>query len=93
MSEFIKLTRFQLGQMMNTAAELGASRVVEKKDFLSKRAADLKYGRRTVDRWIKLEYIQPIMQNRRIKLDFNKLNELSKVDELYGKFIAEPEND
>ena len=91
MSELIQLTRFQLGQIVSTAVEIAISRVTEKKAFLSKRAADLKYGRRTVDRWIENQKIQPIVQKRRVKLDADTLNELSKVDELYGKFIAEPE--
>ena len=92
MSE-IRLTRFELGQIISTAVEIGVSRATEKKAFLSKRAADIKYGRRAVDRWIQDGKLQPVMQKRRVKLDADRLNELSKVDELYGKFIAEPEND
>ena len=90
MSELIQLTRFQLGEIVSTAVEIGVHRATEKKAFLSKRAADLKYGRRTVDRWIEHQKIHPVVQKRRVKLDADKLNELSKVDELYGKFIEEP---
>lgn len=90
MSE-IRLTRFELGQIISTAVEIGISRTTEKKSFLTKRAAYIKYGRRAVDRWIESDKIQPIVQKRRVKLDADRLIELSKVDELYGKFIAEPE--
>lgn len=85
----LQLTHFQLGQIISTAVEIGVSRATEKKAFLSKRAADIKYGRRTVDRWIEHQKIQPIVQKRRVKLDADRLNELSKVDELFVKFIDE----
>lgn len=85
----IELTHFQLGQIISTAVEIGVSRATEKKAFLSKRAADIKYGRRTVNRWIEHQKIQPIVQKRRVKLDADRLNELSKVDELFVKFIDE----
>lgn len=86
--ETFNLTRYQLLDMLTAAAELGASRVMEKKEWMSKAAAYKKFGRKSVDRWIFDQQIEQVYQQRRIKLSADRLLELQRTDELCTKFIT-----
>lgn len=88
MSDTIHLTPFQLEQLLTTAVEIGVSRVTEKKAYVFQAEAYKKYGRRTIDRWVQEMKITPVKQNTRVKFDAHRLNELSKVNELYDKFLT-----
>jgi hypothetical protein len=87
MSGLIQITPFQLEQIVATAVEIGVGRVIEKKEYMSQTAAFKKYGRRTVERWIKENKITPIKQVGLVKFKVNKLEELSKINELQTKYM------
>jgi hypothetical protein len=86
--ETFNLTRYQLLEVLSAAAELGASRVMEKKEWISKAAAYKRFGRKSVDRWINEQQIEQVYQHRRIKLNTDRLLELQRTDELCTKFIT-----
>jgi len=88
MSGLIQITPFQLEQIVATAVEIGVSRVIEKKEYISQAAAFKKYGRRSVERWQRDGKIDPIKQVGLVKYKVSRLEELSKINELQTKFIS-----
>jgi len=87
----MNIEKFELQQMLNTASELGANRVLVKnglvKTEISKSEAYRRYGRKSVDRWIRMGEIEPIKRGAAIRLNVTELDLLSKTNILTNKLL------
>ena len=84
----IQLETYQLQQMLDSAAEMGANRaLVEaglKKPQIKKAEAYRRYGRRRIDRWIREHKITPVKDSGSTLLLVSQLETVSKIDALYS---------
>ena len=77
-----------LEQIIATGAEIALNRAnTTKKEYISQAAAYKKYGRRSVERWVKDGKIVPVKQVGLIKYKVQKLDELMAVNELHTSII------
>lgn len=85
----IQLQKYQLEEMLTSAAKLGASMVVISlgidKTAISKNEAYNRYSRRLVDTWIKTGKVKAVKQNNRILLSVAELESVSVVNDLFEK--------
>ena len=87
-NDFITAPVWAIEQLLATAVEMGINRTKpDKKEYISQAAAYKKYGRRSVDRWMKDGKIVPVKQVGLIKYKVQKLDELMAVNELHTSII------
>ncbi len=87
----ITLDTYQLQQMLNTAAELGASNVLVElglnKTKITKAEAYRRYTRRLIDKWVRECKVTPVKIEGTTLLDVKELELVSKVNDLYKKHL------
>ena len=86
----MKLEKFELRELLTTAASLGAKTTLVAvgllKTEISKAEAYRRYSRRTVDSWITDGAIVPVRRENKIRLNVTELDVLSETSELITKF-------
>lgn len=86
-----QLHEFQLRQMLNSAAELGAKNALRDmgvdKTQISKAEAYRRYSRRRIDRWVKEGKIIPIKSKGSVMFNSGELETISQTVELYFNHI------
>lgn len=89
--ETFTFTRFQLERFVQSMMESAIVGYVAKygneADYLSQRAAKIKYGSSVV-RWENAKLITGVKQGGIIKYKRSELETLSRTDELFNKFLS-----
>jgi len=84
-----EIPEYKLAAMLERAAEIGAKKVLVEqglvKTRISQNDAFRRFGRKRISMWREQGKIVPVKIGRKINYDLNKLEILSKTNDLYGR--------